>query len=297
MSEVVNQNRGCRVCGSTAGYTRVLNQLDQCLTCGFITFNEVDPAALNALYDDEYFAGAEYADYVGQQDALRRSMRNHLEQMWRYHPGRGSLLEVGCAYGLFLDEARRFFTEVAGIDICAGPIAYAKEKLRLNVECEDFQKADFGESRFDVICLWDTIEHLAEPEVYLSKAASLLNPDGMLFLTTGDISSFNARLRRASWRQIHPPTHLHYFSKITLKRLLNRFGFDVVGIETTPYYHTLYNILASIRMRRGLPGRLASLGLRLTGERLTRAIGVWINLGDIMFVAARANTNKGLSID
>ena len=269
------------------GYKQVLRQLDKCLACGFITFRDYKAQALLEIYSDEYFAGAEYADYVGQQDAMRRSMRRHLKQMNRYNPKHGSLLEIGCAYGLFLDEARSYFSCVSGIDICTTPTTYAKERLGLDVYCDDFLKRDFGDVRFDVICFWDTIEHLAAPEAYIEKAAGLLNSEGMIFLTTGDIDSFNARLRGGNWRQIHPPSHLHYFSRDTVTVLLNRLGFEVTGIESTPYYHTAYNILASIRLRGGFSGRLASFALSLPVEKLARRLGFWINLGDIMFVAAR----------
>lgn len=283
----------CKVCESAAGYERVHGQLDQCRSCGFVTFQDYSPDALAEIYDEDYFAGKEYPDYVGQQDALRRSMRRHLAQMARYNPRRDSLLEIGSAYGLFLDEARSQFTEVTGIDICESPTAYARERLNLNVSCADFLGLDFGARRFDVVCLWDTVEHLSAPEAYLEKAARLLNPGGMIFLTTGDISSFNARLRGANWRQIHPPSHLHYFSRHTITRLLDRLGLNVVRIETASYYHTAYNVFASIRLRGGAPGRVASLALNMLGEKTMRRFGVWINLGDIMFVAARLKAPDG----
>lgn len=287
MDQSLDKPTVCKVCGSTAGYNRVLQQLDQCRACSFVTFNDFNQSELLEIYNDDYFAGKEYPDYVGQQDALRRSMRHHLEQMWRYRPVRGSLLEVGCAYGFFLDEARAHFKSVTGVDICETPTVYAKEKLGLNVHLGEFLTTDFGSKRFDVICLWDTIEHLCSPDAYLEKAGRLLTSDGTLFLTTGNMDSFNARLRGANWRQIHPPSHLHYFSRRTITHLLNRLGFEILGIETASYYHTAFNVLASIRMRGGVGGHIASLALILLGERLARRLGVWINLGDIMFVAAR----------
>jgi SAM-dependent methyltransferase len=277
----------CKVCGSHEGYKRVLQQLERCRACGFITYNDFTASTLLELYNDQFFAGNEYPDYAGQQNALRRSMRRHLEQMWRYHPHSSSLLEVGCAYGFFLDEARSHFTSVTGVDICSTPTTYSKEKLGLNVYCEDFLNLDFGNKRFDVICLWDTVEHLAAPQAHLQKARELLTNEGTLFLTTGDIGSLNARLRGSRWRQIHPPSHLHYFSRHTIRLLLERIGFSVIGIETTSYYHTAFNILASLRMRGNMAGRLASICLSLLGEKLARRLGFWINLGDIMFVAAR----------
>jgi ubiquinone/menaquinone biosynthesis C-methylase UbiE len=290
-------NSACRVCESSAGYESIFDQLHKCLGCGFITFDTLDHDALLDIYNDEYFSGTEYPDYLGQQDALRRSMRRHLRQMARYQPNKGSLLEVGCAYGLFLDEARAHFANTTGVDICEVPTTYAKEKLQLDVHCADFDQIDFGTQRYDVICLWDTIEHLGNPEVYLKKATSLLNEDGMIFLTTGDIGSLNARVRGANWRQIHPPSHLHYFSSRTITLLLNRLGMEVVGIETTAYYHTVFNIFASIRMRGGGTGKVAAMALNLCGEARARRFGFWIDLRDIMFVAARKKSDRAAIAD
>lgn len=287
MNQTGSDSARCKVCGSMGGYSRIFDRLDECRNCGFITFRDFDEQALLDIYGDDYFAGTEYPDYVGQQDAVRKSMQRHLKQMDGYNPNRGSLLEVGCAYGLFLDEAKKHYECVVGVDICETPIAYAKQKLGLNVQCKGFQDIDFGDQRFDVICLWDTVEHLSVPEVYLEKAAHLLNKGGMVFLTTGDISSFNARLRGKNWRQIHPPSHLHYFSKDTITRLLDRLELEVVGIETATYYHTAFNVFASLRLRGGIGGRIASMFLALLGEKFARRLGLWINLGDIMFVAAQ----------
>lgn len=285
--EAPDETERCKVCGRVAGYDKTHDRLDQCRACGFVTFRDYDPSALLDIYGEDYFSKAEYPDYIGQQNTLRKSMRRHLKQMARYPHQRDSLLEVGCAYGLFLDEARHHYRGVKGVDVCAAPVAYAENTLDLDARCENFLEMDFGSEKFDVICLWDTIEHLEAPERYVAKAARLLNESGMLFLTTGDIGSLNARLRGRRWRQIHPPSHLHYFSRETMTRLLGRLGFQVAGIETASYYHTIFNVLASIRLRGGAGGSVAATLLTLSGEKLTRRLGFWINLRDIMFVAAR----------
>jgi SAM-dependent methyltransferase len=280
----------CRACGDSAGSEPVLGCLRRCRTCEFVFYAEADATVLASLYDDRYFNGLEYPDYLGQQDALRRSMRRHLQQMERHHTLGGALLEIGCAYGLFLDQARVHFSSVTGIDICRGPVLYARSVLGLDVREGDVLSEDFGHRLFDVLCMWDTIEHLAAPDEVLSRGAELLRPGAMLFLTTGDIGSWNARLRGAHWRQIHPPSHVNYFSRQTITTLLDRTGYDVVSIERARYYHTLYNILASIRLRGG---RMAGVLLRAVGEERARRLGLWIDLGDIMFVAARRRPNGG----
>jgi SAM-dependent methyltransferase len=206
--------------------------------------------------------------------------------MSHFEHASGALLEIGCAYGFFLEQARFRFERVVGLDVAASVVERARRRLGVEVHAGDFLQIPFEDASFDVVCLWDTVEHLSRPDLFMAKARRLLRPAGRLFLTTGDIGSMNARFRGAKWRQIHPPSHLHYFSRDSIARLLQRAGFRVLGFETAAYYHSLHNVLASIGLRNESAARLVRLALRITGEPLTRRIGLWINLGDIMFVAA-----------
>ena len=229
------------------------------------------PVNLAELYDERYFTEVDYPDYVANEASLRRSMRRHLEQMARFWSRRGVLLEIGCAYGFFLDEARRHFDRVVGVDVAESVIERARVRFGVDARAGEFVEMPFEEASVDVVCLWDTVEHLPRPDLFLDKARRLLRPDGRLFLTTGDISSLNARLRGPNWRQIHPPSHLHYFSRESITTLLERSGFQVLGFETAAYYHSVYNVLASIGMRKGLTAHAARFALRITGERARKA--------------------------
>jgi SAM-dependent methyltransferase len=276
----------CLVCGSDAGFDVTFETLARCRRCGFVTWRGASDLEPGALYDEAYFHGAEYPDYRGQEPAIRRSMRRHLRQMARWAPLRGALLEIGCAYGFFLAEARAHFQRVVGTDVSDAALAHARNALGLDARAGDFPSLEFGAERFDVVCLWDTLEHLDRPDAHLRRAHDLLVPGGFVFLTTGDVGSWNARLRGSRWRLIHPPTHLHYFSRDTVTRLLERTGFRVAGIETTAYYHTLYSVLGSLQIRGGPTARLAARTSAMLGPQLTNRIGAYVNLGDIMFVAA-----------
>jgi cyclopropane fatty-acyl-phospholipid synthase-like methyltransferase len=276
----------CVACGEITQYRAAFAGLDRCDGCGFITYRPSNGFDPTVLYGAPYFEGEEYPDYVGQERALRLSMRRHLSQMKKYVRLEGALLEVGCAYGFFLAEAAEHFSPVVGIDVAEQAIAHA-EASGFDARRGDLLQIDL-KRRFDVVCLWDTVEHLARPDAYLERARSLLSPGGRLFLTTGDVASLNARLRGAKWRQIHPPTHLHYFSRDTIRRMLARTGFEVLGIETAAYYHTLFNVLGSLALREGRLGRIAKAAGATLGRELGSKVGIWLDLRDIMFVAARA---------
>jgi hypothetical protein len=132
--------------------------------------------------------------------------------------------------------------------------------------------------------MWDTIEHLADPAAYLEAAFRLLDPGGWLFLTTGDVGAMVARLRGRRWRQIHPSTHLHYFSRATMTRLLTRIGFSRPRFKTAGNVHTVDSIFYNLKLRRHPLGRLSDVAWV---NRTFGSIEITINLGDTMLVAAR----------
>jgi 2-polyprenyl-3-methyl-5-hydroxy-6-metoxy-1,4-benzoquinol methylase len=276
----------CLVCEASEGSEPAFGILARCRRCGFITWPGSSTADLTRVYDRSYFTEVDYPDYEGNEAALRRSMRRHLRQMARYGTVGGRLLELGCAYGFFLDEAAQVFDRVVGIDVIAPAVTRARERFGVDARAGHFLEMDLGAERFDAVCLWDTVEHLPRPDEFVAKIHGLIASEGRLYLTTGDISSLNARLRGANWRQIHPPSHLHYFSRETVCRLLERCGFEVLGFETASYYHTAHNVLASMALRKNATARVARVLLRIIGEATTRRVGLWVNLGDIMFVAA-----------
>jgi len=135
---------------------------------------------------------------------------------------------------------------------------------------------------------WDTLEHLPHPERFLAKIAELLPAGGWLFLTTGDIGAPVARRGGERWRMIHPPTHLQYFSRETLRRFLARHGLRTVHIESTPMCRSLYGTLEGLQRFAAGPARgFAGVVSRLVPRALARRLRFTVDLGDIMLACAR----------
>jgi 2-polyprenyl-3-methyl-5-hydroxy-6-metoxy-1,4-benzoquinol methylase len=261
----------------------------KCATCGFISTDlDLSDDAIRALYSGKYFHGEEYADYVSEKDSLLPGFRRRLDALRRAVPDitKARLFEVGCAYGFFLELAAPHFASVAGIDISQDAVDYARNVLRVDAAAGDLLAAHTT-GPFDVVCMWDVIEHLKHPDHVLERVASMMPEGGTLAITTGDIGSVNARLRGERWRLIHPPTHLHYFSARTLARLLQRCGFQVVSVTHPGTYRTVRNILYAILVlhrgsRRAYEwiGRIAPLDF-----------AIYLNLFDLMFVVARRDAS------
>jgi SAM-dependent methyltransferase len=205
-----------------------------CDDCGTL-FVGRDPATIDfqSLYGEGYYTGGEgavFADYIGQQ-ALRRAHARRRLWMLRNLPPRlpsgGRLLDVGCAAGFFLAEARAFY-DVQGVELSAWSSAYAREHLSLPVFTGTLQQAALAPDQFDVVTLWDVIEHVADPVPLLAEAARVLRPGGRLVLTTGDWGSAYARARGAHWHLMEPPWHLTMFSRATMARAGRRAGLRVL---------------------------------------------------------------------
>jgi SAM-dependent methyltransferase len=198
------------------------------------------------------------------------------------------VFEVGCAYGFWLEFLSEKGIPCAGIDVCTEAVAYAARELGQHASAGDFLDLKIELGQYEAFCMWDTIEHLPHPELFVERIARLLPPGGWFFATTGDIGSRLAQRRGPRWRMIHPPTHLQYFSRDTLSRLLIGHGLQVRAVRSVPVYRNLRSVLANLQVLGGPTARrVAAVTDRIIPDRLQERVGVWLDLGDIMLVCAQ----------
>lgn len=275
----------CIVCGSAHSgqlYAGIL----KCQDCGYVFADTcLTDEELLELYRKNYFFGDEYSNYLADKRAIQKNFKLRLKVLRAFlNPiHHRCLLEIGSAYGFFLDIVRDDFDRVQGIDITEDGVRYAREQLSLEVIQADFLKHDFGNQKFDVVCLWDTIEHLRCPDLYLEKISKHMNEGSLLTLTTGDIESLNGRLKKNRWRLLHPPTHLHYFSRRTLRKILDRYEFDVIYDRYCGFYRSINNVAYNILVLRREKPALYNI-LRRSGFL---NFDFYLNLYDIMYIIAR----------
>jgi SAM-dependent methyltransferase len=187
---------------------------------------------VNTYYTEDYFTGARrdgYADYRGSESVLRREFARTVEFIRRFRGG-GRLLEIGCAYGFFLQEAQRCY-EVAGIEIADAAVTFCRTR-GLSVThgvADEATLAQFG--MLDVIVLLDVIEHLANPQATLRLCRKQLNPGGLIVITTGDFASFYARLAGPHWRLMTPPQHLWFFTPESIQRVSHSVGLTLEACD------------------------------------------------------------------
>ena len=196
----------------------------------------------------------------------------------------GRLLDVGCALGGFLDAAKNVGFNVSGVEPSTCAADNASCKLGIEVASCDLKSAGLEEESFDVITMWDTIEHLRDPYETLNEAWRLLKNDGLLFFSTGDASSLWARLTGSSWHLLTPPQHLYYYNPKSISVLLERLGFAYVENLHVGKYATLDFI--SFKAREAFGGLISPVR-KLVQTMKIHNVRVYLNLFDIITCVAR----------
>jgi SAM-dependent methyltransferase len=277
-----NDLRSCPACGieTSHRFRFRVNGCDilQCRSCGL---GRAETAAFDpaSYYTEDYFSGGRpdgYADYMGAEPVLRREFARSLDLIRRYRAG-GKLLELGCAYGFFLQEARRHF-EVAGIELAADAAEHCRH-ADLNVLqgiADETNLARIG--RVEVIALFDVIEHLPEPRETLALCLQRLEPGGIVVISTGDFASLLARLAGPRWRLMTPPQHLWFFTPESMRRLAAGLGLTLECLDHPGKIVPASLVLFQLRRMLGLGG---------AAWRAASGIGIPVNLLDAMRVVLR----------
>lgn len=243
---------GCNLCGSSryylvykkpktdkkvkaaATYTISESELEKpdkivrCMTCGLVfAVPEVHVKEITQDYVD--MADPEY---LKEEKGRRSQARIVLKKIQKFKRT-GSLLDIGCGPGFFLDEAKRQGWEVQGADLSKWSKDYAKANFGIDVFQGFLSDAHFEDRTFDVIVMNDVIEHLEDPKTVLKEIRRILKNDGVIYVSTPDIKSFLSRLLRAKWWGINK-YHLFYFSKKTIEKLFDEVGFKPMKYSSYP---------------------------------------------------------------
>lgn len=261
----------------------------QCKHCGHMYANpcwtgEELLAAYTAVEDNTY---------VEERLGRELTFRKHLQAMEKFTgPANGepkttsgagrTLLDVGAYIGIFVEVALANGWQACGVEPSAWGAGVAQTN-GLPVYHGTLDHAGLQSRSFDVITMWDVIEHLADPSGELAKAYRLLRPGGWIVVHTMDVSSLIARLMGPRWPWLMD-MHVQYFSQRTMAEMLRQNGFEVVWSGAQGRYLRLNYVASRLGgLNRHIGGVATKVvhGLRLGGT------AVPVNFGDLFTVYAR----------
>lgn len=233
----------CPVCGSTEIRDAIEGASDHitgeafrilgCDGCG-VCFTFPVPRDMEPYYPLQYRG---YGPLVVR--ILRTFYRFRVGKWARIKQGPGMALEIGCGAGLMLDALRRKGWRVKGVERTEAMAAYAKDTLGLDVISGGLDLVP-REPGFDLIILFQVLEHMSDPLSILRECAARLKPDGVMVINVPNIASWQARFGGPVWLHLDPPRHLFHFSPGSLEKTLEKAGLQVskvgfVSIEHDPY--------------------------------------------------------------
>ena len=209
-------------------------QLLRCLECSHLW--APGASAGDANYDALYYNSAAhpnedqtgYSDYLANLDRRVKGFRSRVDQIEMLMGRRGRLLDYGCAVGACVKAARDAGWDAVGYERSTWAAEYGRKMLGVDIVIgATSDETIFPRQSFDVVTLWDVIEHVDRPREVLAFAARVLKPGGLIAMNTVNASSLGARMAGARWRHLAPPYHLQYFTRASLRRLIADAGFDI----------------------------------------------------------------------
>lgn len=306
-------------------------EIDRCPNCNLrsLNFKGNYDKFLTTYYQKGFFTGGKrfraYADYEGDKPVHLLNLKAHLRSLIRVlksskfkacperlsrassRESRGvqspaskslKLLDAGCAMGYFMELARDALFDTYGIDVSSYAIDIAKETFGDRVKLGQIENIDklFNHSqkpiKFDVVTMFDILEHLQNPREVLKKINQSLNDNGLVVVQTGNASSRWAKLMGKNWHFFAPPQHFFFFTEENLINLLYQTGFEVVKIDRDGKWVSLRYLFHMMRYVN--KDGLGDLLYKLTHKNLLGRIPLLFAFGDNMIIYAKKTPTPGV---
>lgn len=210
-----------------------------CLDCGtaklrtgLATGQDVVVDEKSHLYGDQYWHehmpehGCPPITSRGRTDLVERA-QYWLQKVLKYSLPPGRALEIGCAHGGFVKLLSSAGFEAIGVEMSPAIIELAQRWFGVNVIQGPIEYITSHIGTFDLIVMFDVLEHLADPVSSMTAILEHLSPTGVLVIQT----PCHENISDPIWRMFHPPEHTFLFSRSSVSRLLGGLGLVHVQFE------------------------------------------------------------------
>jgi SAM-dependent methyltransferase len=276
--------RDCPICHSVAGRPREARTISGfemrfclCEGCGCLfTRNPLTEASRERLFgSQDFFAAGEpgadnidYYDYLGGEKYLRMTALGRIARIRRYCPA-GKLLEVACAAGFFLIEAKTAGFDVRGIEMSRPMAAYAADRWGVPVTAGSIEHEVLADKAFDVIASWGVLTLLQDPIAVMRKFHRALRPGGIWAFNTYYHDGLWHRLLGGRWQHLGVAVS-QVFSRQQLLELLRREGFQLLARRRDRPYTDVLKFVDHLVMVTGWKSLVGSVKRLRLEKRIVR---------------------------
>jgi 2-polyprenyl-3-methyl-5-hydroxy-6-metoxy-1,4-benzoquinol methylase len=238
----------CPACGATGNSAaarfsrRTYFRCRRCRILYLASFGQAAPSYGESYFFEEYrkqYGRTYLEDFANIQAAGRSRLRVLRALLPPGGPRVPRLLDIGCAYGPFLQACREERLEAEGWDLSAEAVRYVRERLGIPCRVVDFERdeaaADPG-GGYSALTLWYVLEHFADPARVLRRANRLLADGGVLAFATPNAAGISARRSLRAFLDASPADHRTVWSPAAARKLLGRFGFSLRRVRITGHH-------------------------------------------------------------
>lgn len=220
----------------------------RCGTCGMLYMSYTTDSQ-NTDYDEKYFFesykkqyGKTYLDDFAsiKEQCTRRTLV--IDYIFRnsHKLITPAVLDIGCAYGPFMDAANDAGWQVFGTDISKEAVNYVQDKLHYPAACAAFPAFDpaseFGIKEFDAVTMWYVIEHFQDADSVLKAVSKILKTGGVFAFSTPSASGVSGRFNPQGFFQSSPADHYTLWEPARAASILRKYGFRVERIVSTGHH-------------------------------------------------------------
>jgi 2-polyprenyl-3-methyl-5-hydroxy-6-metoxy-1,4-benzoquinol methylase len=281
----------CKLCQSS-GVAHKFNLTPQleifsCTNCEVQFMSpQLNDEELTELYSETYYKSWGIQGDSENESAKQMKIATFLLRLKKIkeYVASGKVLDVGCATGFFLEAARDLGYETYGVELSEYSSQIAKKKFgNGNIVNGTLENATFQSGLFNVISMFDLIEHVRVPLDVIKKAGTFLDKEGIIIITTPDTGSLSHKLMRSKWTH-YKKEHFYYFNLQALKILAEQANMRIVYQESSKkalnidYLHTQLNVY-----RHWLFTPLINIVYIILPSKLTRC-NFHISIGEITVI-------------
>lgn len=148
------------------------------------------------------------------------------------------LLEIGCGNGFFLEEAEKQGYEIYGVEPGKPSVDKAKPEIKKNIINDIFKSGQFRKNFFDVICCFQTFDHVPNPNELLAECKKVLKIGGLMLFFNHDIGAWQNKLM-AEKSPVIDIEHTYLYDKTTMRKIFAKHKFKVLAVKSSFNIHHL----------------------------------------------------------